>query len=171
MDENIGTIVVVALLAVVLAVFGGILLGAVFLRWSVRILQGFQPPYGRALLVVFLATIASFAASTALVFGLQAAGMFDVASLAASAEPDPQAMAAMLGTQLVISLGNSLVALLATAMFVKLLIEAPDGTALGYGRSLLVALLYVLMMTALMIGVVVVLAVVIGIGTALYAPA
>ena len=79
MDENIGTIVVVALLAVVLAVFGGILLGAVFLRWSVRILQGFQPPYGRALLVVFLATIASFAASMALVFGLQAAGVFVVA--------------------------------------------------------------------------------------------
>ena len=71
MDEQVGYIVV------------GVVL--VFLRWSVRILQGFRPPYGRALLVVFLATIASFAASVALVFGMQAAGLYDIEAMATAA--------------------------------------------------------------------------------------
>ena len=154
MDENMGVIVVVVLLGVVVGVFAGMLVGAVFLRWSMRILQGFRPPFGRALLVVFLATVASYVAFVALVFAMQAAGMYDLEAMAAAATPDPQAIAAMLGMQVVLSLVSSLMAWLATAVFVKLL----------------VALLYVLMMTALMIGVVVVLAVVIGIGTALYAP-
>ena len=171
MDEQVGYIVVGVVLVFLLAFVAGLFIGALFLRWSVRILQGFRPPYGRALLVVFLATIASFAASVALVFAMQAAGLYDIEAMATAATPDPQAMMAMMGAQAALSLGNFVFALLATALFVKLLIEAPDGTAPGYGRSLLVALLYVLMMTALMIGVVVVLAVVIGIGTALYAPA
>ena len=171
MDEQVGYIVVGVVLVFLLALVAGLFIGALFLRWSVRILQGFRPPYGRALLVVFLATIASIAASTALVLGMQAAGLYDIEAMAAAASPDPQAMMAMMGAQAALSLGNFVFALLATALFVKLLIEAPDGTAIGTGRALLVSLLYVLMMTALAIVVVVVLAMGIAVLTAVYAPA
>ena len=97
MDEQVGYIVVGVVLVFLLALVAGLFIGAVFLRWSVRILQGFRPPYGRALLVVFLATIASIAASTALVLGMQAAGLYDIEAMAAAATPDPQAMMAMMG--------------------------------------------------------------------------
>ena len=170
MDENMGVIVVVVLLGVVVGVFAGMLVGAVFLRWSVRILQGFRPPFGRALLVVFLATVASYVAFVALVFAMQAAGMYDLEAMAAAATPDPQAIAAMLGMQVVLSLVSSLMAWLATAVFVKLLVEKPEGGALGFGRSLLVSLLYVLMMTALVMVLVVLLALGIAFFAALYAP-
>ena len=164
MDQEMAAAVGIGILVGVLfAVVVAVLIGGLFLRWSVRILQGFSPGYGRSVLVVLVTMIAGFVASVVLVGVLVAAGMYDPSAIMLGAEPDPQALAAMMGAQAALSIGNLVFGLLLTALFVNLMIRMPDGSAIGFGRSLLVALLYLLMMMALMFVAVIIIAVLAGI--------
>ena len=159
-----GVAIVVMLVGLVVAVVFGVLIGALFLRWSVRILQGFSPGYGRSMLVVFVTMIAGFALSFILAFVLMSAGIFDMSALGTS--PDPQALASMMTAQLAISVGNLVIGLLLTGLFVHLMIVQPDGSKIGFGRSVLVALLYMLMMFVFVFVLALILVFVIGIGAA-----
>lgn len=137
----------------------GLLVGGLVLKFSVRLLQGFSPGYGKSILVVFLAGVAGAIINIVLtmVMGV-GAGM-----------GDPPAMgneAAMAGA-MVASLGVLAVSLLAalfiTAFFINLLIKSPDGQAIGFGRSCLVSLLYLVAMVVLGIVVGIVLGIIAGV--------
>lgn len=150
-------VLVVALLALVF----GVLIGGLFLRWSVRLLQDFSPGYGRSLLVVLAATVSGFILSVVLILML---GLGDPAEMAAlGSNPDPQLLAEMMGKQALVSLVNFVLGLGLVALFVHLLIRQPDGSAIGFGRALLIALLYVLMAVVLMVVCAIVLAVLLGV--------
>ena len=124
----------------------GLLVGGLVLKFSVRVLQGFSPSYGKSVLVVFLAGVAGFIVQIVLtmVMGL-GAGMGDPAAMAGN----EAAMAGMLMASLGVMAATLLVALFVTALLINLIIKAPDGQAIGYGRSCLVSLLYLVVMVLL----------------------
>ena len=165
--EEAGIAIVAVLVGMLVAVVFGVLLGALFLRWSVRILQGFSPSYGRALLTVFTTMIAGIALSFVLAFGLMAAGLLDVTAVGQT--PTPEALTSLLVAQATLGVINFIAGLLLTALFVNLLIQQPDGSRIGFGRSVLVALLYMLMTMALLFVLALILAFVIGIGAGMAA--
>ncbi|MFY2763248.1 hypothetical protein [Arenimonas sp. MALMAid1274] len=139
-----GMILVVALVAFVL----GLLIGGLVLKFSVRLIESFSPGYGKSVLVVFLAGVVGFVINiiVAMVMGVGATA----ASQAASADPTMAGAGAMMA-----SLGASAISLVASlfvsAFFINLIIKHPDGRAIGYGRSCLVALLYLVVMVVIAI--------------------
>ncbi len=136
----------------------GLLFAGLVLKVTVKLLQGFSPGYGKSLLVVFLATLAGFAINTLLSLAMGVGG--NAAMMAGDEAAMAGAMMASMGV-----LGIGLVAsLFITAFFVNLLIKQPDGQAIGFGRSCLVSLLYLVVMVVVTIIVSVVLGVVIGLG-------
>lgn len=138
---------------------GGLLIGGLVLKFTVRLLQGFSPGYGKSVLVVFLAMLVGFIVNIVLsmVMGVGNAAMMggDEAAMAS-------AMAASLGAMAI----SLLASLFITAFFVNLMIKQPDGQAIGFGRSCLVSLLYLVVMVVLVIIASLVLGVVIGLGAA-----
>lgn len=123
----------------------GLLVGGLILKFSVRLLQGFSPSYGKSILVVFLSGVVGFIIQMALtmVMGV-GAGMTDPASMGNEA-----AAAGMMMASLGIMGVSLLAALFITAFFINLLIKSPTGQAIGYGRSCLVSLLYLVAMVVL----------------------
>ena len=123
----------------------GLLVGGLILKFSVRLLQGFSPSYGKSILVVFLAGVAGFIINIVLtmVMGV-GAGMAESATMGNEAAAAGALMASLgiMGVSL-------LAALFITAFFINLLIKSPTGEAIGYGRSCLVSLLYLVAMVVL----------------------
>lgn len=137
-----------------------LLVGGLILKGSVRLVEGFAPGYGRSVLAVLAASLASFALSAvvSLLLGLggSALGTTDAGG-------DPTAAMAALGAA---SLLSSLVSVVATfvlmALAVHLLVPHPDGRRIGAGRACLVSLLYLVIFIVLAIVVGIVLAMVFG---------
>lgn len=150
------------MILVVLAVMmlGGLLIGGLVLKFTVRLLQGFSPSYGKSVLVVFLAMVVGF------VVNLVLSMVMGAGSAAAMSGGDEAAMAGMMAAQLGVMAVSLVASLFITAFFVNLLIKQPDGQAIGFGRSCLVSLLYLVVMVVLVIVVSLVLGLVIGLGAA-----
>lgn len=150
-----GMILVVSVVMMVL----GLLVGGLVLKFSVRLLQGFSPGYGKSVLVVFLAGVAAFIIQIVLsmVMGIGGGMAADPAAMGNEA-----AMAGMMMASLGIMGASLLAALFITALFVNLLIKSPDGQAIGYGRSCLVSLLYLVVMVVLGIVASIVIGIIIG---------
>jgi hypothetical protein len=143
-----------------LMMVAGLLVGGLVLKFTVRLLQGFSPGYGKSVLVVFLAGVVGF------IINIVLSMVMGVGSNAALMGGDEAAMAgAMMASMglMAISLVGSL---FITAFFVNLLIKQPDGQAIGYGRSCLVSLLYLVVIVVLGIIAAVVMGIVIGVGAA-----
>ena len=122
----------------------GLLVGGLVLKFSVRLLQGFSPGYGKSILVVFLSGVVGFIINIALtmVMGV-GAGMGDPSMMGGEA-----AMAGAMASLGIMGV-SLLAALFITAFFINLLIKSPTGQAIGYGRSCLVSLLYLVAMGVL----------------------
>ena len=144
------------LLAMAVMVVMGLLVGGLVLKFTVRLLQDFSPGYGKSVLVVFLAMVAGF------VLNIVLSMVMGVGGNAAMMGGDEAAMASALMASLGLMAISLLASLFITAFFVNLMIRQPDGQAIGFGRSCLVALLYLVVMVVLTIIASVVLGVVIG---------
>jgi hypothetical protein len=134
-----------------------LLVGALVLKFSVSLIEKFSPSYGRSLLAVLLAAIASFVVSVVLVlvFGLGAAGMAEGG--------DPTAAMSSMGMLPVLAnLLSFAISFLVMAFAVNLLIKRPDGSELGFGHACLVSLLYMAVMVVLFVIIGIVLALVFG---------
>lgn len=138
----------------------GLLIGGLVLKFTVRLLQGFSPGYGKSVLVVFLAMVAGFVLNVILSM------VMGVGSNAALMGGDEAAMAGAMMASLGLMAVSLVASLFITAAFVNLLIKQPDGQAIGFGRSCLIALLYLVVMVVLVIVASLVLGVVIGLGAA-----
>ncbi|WP_460455668.1 hypothetical protein [Arenimonas alkanexedens] len=124
----------------------GLLVGGLVLKFSVRMLQSFSPSYGKSVLVVFLAGVAGFIVNIVLTMAMGVGtGMGDPTAMAGNEAAMAGAMMASLGVMAI----SLLASLFITAFFVNLMIKAPDGRAIGFGRSCLVALLYLVVMVVL----------------------
>lgn len=126
------------LLVVVVMFVVALLIGGLVLKFSVRLLQDFSPGFGRSVLVVFASMVVGVIINIVLtmVMGV-GAGMGDPTMMGNEA-----AMAGMMAASLGIMAVSLLASLFVTAFFVNLLIKRPDGGAIGFGRSCLVALVY-----------------------------
>lgn len=163
-EEAIGAALVGVLVGTALAFVVLVLIGGLFLRWSVRAVQGFSPGYGRSVLTVAVASIVGIVVSVILVAVASAAGMIDPTAIDPT---DADALAALAGVQAMLGLANLVVSWLAASLFTHLMIRQPDGAAIPLGRAMLAGLLYVVMLVALglVIGVgLVVLAIAVGVG-------
>jgi hypothetical protein len=116
-----------------------VLLGGLVLKGSVRLVEGKAPSYGRALATVLLATIVMVAVSAIAAFALQFGGL-DLATAAA----EPAMAAAFLASQLGFVALEAVVALPVHATVVQWLLPGPDGRRIGFGRALLIALVYLM---------------------------
>jgi hypothetical protein len=132
-----------------------VLLGGLVLKGSVRLVEGKAPRYGRALLTVLLATIVMVAISAIAAFAMQFGGL----DLAVAAE-EPAMAAAFLASQVSFVVLEAFVALPVHAAAIHWLLPGPDGRRIGFGRALLIALLY-LVFSAVWICVVAAIAVVV----------
>lgn len=150
------------MILVVLAVMtvGGLLIGGLVLKFTVRLLQSFSPSYGKSVLVVFLAMVVGFIVNVVLSM------VMGVGSNAAMMAGDEAAMAGAMMASLGVMAISLLGSLFITAFFVNLIIKKPDGQAIGFGRSCLISLLYLVVMVVLVIVVSLVVGVVIGLGAA-----
>ncbi|MBW8369184.1 MAG: hypothetical protein K0M70_15170 [Arenimonas sp.] len=151
-----GMILVVLAVMVVL----GLLLGGLVLKVTVRLLQGFSPSFGKSVLVVFLAGVAGFVVNIVLSM------VMGVGSNMAMAGADEAAMAGAMMASLGAMAISLLASLFITALFVNLMIQQPTGQPIGYGRSCLISLLYLVVMVVIGIVASIVLALVVGIGAA-----
>lgn len=153
-----------ALVGILVIAVIGLLLAALILKLSVRMVEGFSPGYGRSLLVVVVAGIIGFAVNMVVsaAMGVGGAALPSMDGSEAAAAAVATMMGAMLGAMAV----SLLASLFITAACVNWLIRHPDGRAIGYGRSLLVSLLYLVIATVLGIVIGVVLGLVIGLGAA-----
>ncbi|PZO10565.1 MAG: hypothetical protein DCF27_02760 [Lysobacteraceae bacterium] len=151
-----GVILVVSAVMVVL----GLLLGGLVLKVTVRLLQGFSPGFGKSVLVVFLAGVVAFVINVVLSMAM------GVGNNMAMAGADEAALAGAMMASLGAMAISLLASLFITALFVNLLIKQPTGQPIGYGRSCLISLLYLVVMVVIGIGVSIILALVIGIGAA-----
>lgn len=144
------------LVGVLVLMVVGVLIGALILKFIVKLLEKFSPSYGKSVLVVFLAGVASFVVYMVLAMVMVGGG-------AATMDPNDQAaMAAIAGASLG-AMALSLVAyVLLYAGALHLLVKRPDGSAYGFGRASLAALLYTVVMTVLSIILSIVLAIVFG---------
>lgn len=148
------------LVAMAVMVVLGLLFGGLVLKFTVRLLQGFSPGYGKSVLVVFLAGLTGF------VLNIILSMVMGVGSNAALMAGDEAAAAGAMMASLGLMAISLLASLFITAFFVNLLIKQPDGQAIGYGRSCLVSLLYLVVMVVLAIIFSIVIGVVIGLGAA-----
>ena len=125
----------------------GLPIAALILKLSVRIAAGFSPGFLRCLGVVALATVLGFFVNAAVSMLL---GLGDMGA-AGMGGGDPEAAAAAMagaGAAILGAMGLSLlVGFLLTALLVNLLIKRADGSAIGFGRSLLVVLVYAVILT------------------------
>ena len=142
------------------AMLGSLLIGGLVLKFTVRLLQGFSPGYGKSVLVVFLAMVVGF------IVNILLSVVMGVGGNAAMMRGDEAALAGAMAAQLGVMAISLVGSLFITAFFVNLLIKQPDGQAIGFGRSCLVSLLYLVVMVVLVIVVSLVLGVVIGLGAA-----
>lgn len=144
----------------------GLLFGGLVLKGCVRLLESFSPGYWRCVGVVFLAMVGSFVVNlvATLVMGGGLAAMADPAA----AHADPMGMLAAMSGIWAVSLAA---ALLIYAALINLVLRKPDGTAIGFGRSLLSALLYMVAMMVITFVVAFVLAIFFGAGLAAMAGA
>lgn len=154
-----------ALGGIVLVIFAvvavlGVLFGGLVLKLTVRVLQSFSPGYGVSVLVVFLSLVAGFVINVALGMAM------GVGNSMAMAGGDEAAMAGAMMASLGASAISLLASLFITAFFVNLMIKQPSGLAIGFGRSCLISLLYLVVMVAIAVVVGIVLALVVGIGAA-----
>lgn len=138
----------------------GLLFGGLVLKFTVRLLQRFSPGYGKSVLVVFLA------GGTGFVLNLLLSMAMGVGSNAALMGGDEAAMAGAMMAGLGLMAISLLASVFITAFFVNLMIRQPGGQAIGYGRSCLVALLYLVVMVVLAVILSLVAGVVIGLGAA-----
>ena len=153
-------LVIFAVMAVV-----GLLFGGLVLKYTVRLLQSFAPGYGVSVLVVFLSAVAGFVVNIALSMAM------GVGNSMAMAGADEAAMAGAMMASLGAMAISLLASLFITAFFINLMIKAPGGQAIGFGRSCLVSLLYLVVMVVIGIVMSIVLAMVVGIGAAGFAGA
>jgi len=158
--ENMAALGGVVLVVLALVVVVGVLIGGLVLKFTVRMLQSFSPGYGKSVLVVLLAGVAGLVVNVVLSMAM------GVGNSAMMAGGDQAAMAGAMMASLGATAISLVASLFITAFFVNLLIKQPDGQAIGFGRSCLVSLLYLLVMVVLTIIVSVVLALVIGLGAA-----
>lgn len=121
----------------------GLPIAALILKLSVRIAAGFSPGFLRSLGVVVLATVVGFFLNAA--FSM----LFGIGDIGAGGDPEAAAAAmAGAGAAILGAMGLSLLAgFLVTALLVNLLIKRADGSAIGFGRSLLVVLVYAVILT------------------------
>lgn len=128
--------------------------GALMLKWSMRLLEKFSPPYLRCCLAMLASTLGSFAINFVVWFAAAYAVSSD--SLAAD---DYGRMAlvqfAALGVGIV-------VAFIANALAIRRLIRRPDGSTLDFGRACLVGLLQMAFLFVLYCLLLLVLVVVLG---------
>ena len=121
----------------------GLLVAAFILKLSVRFVGGFSPGYLRSLGAVVVAAILGFIVNLVLtmVFGI-GGGMMGAG--------DPEAAAAaMAGTGMAVMGLGFLVGFFINAFCVNWIIKRPDGSAIGFGRSLLVVLVYMIILVVL----------------------
>ena len=152
-----GGMILVAMLVMGVA---GLLIGGLVLKFTVRLLQGFSPGYGKSVLVVFLSMVVGFIINIVLsmVMGVGSSAAAGAGSEAAMAG----AMMASLG-----AMALSLVAsLFITAFFINLMLKQPNGQDIGFGRSCLVSLLYLVVMVVLGIIASIAVGVIVGVGAA-----
>jgi len=122
----------------------GLLVAALFLKLSVRIVAGFSPGYLRSLGAVVVAAVLTFIVNLVLttVFGLGGGMMAG----------DPEAAAAAMAGTGLLAMGLAFVfGFLINAFCVNWLIKRPDGSAMGFGRALLVVLVYMIIVIVLSI--------------------
>lgn len=159
-----------------MAAVGGVLFGtllflvvmlvvaAFILKLSVRMVEGFSPGFGRSLATVALAAVIGFVANIIVSMAFGVGGMAGM-GLDGS---DPEAAAAAMASAGMAMMGVMVVSLalgwLINAFCVNLLLRHPDGRAIGFGRSLLVSLLYLVILTIIGIVIGVVLGLVLGAG-------
>ena len=158
--ENMAALGGMVLVIFAVMVVVGLLIGGLVLKYTVRLLQSFSPSYGKSVLVVFLSGVAGFVLNIALTM------VMGVGNSMAMAGADEAAMAGAMMASLGVMAISLLASLFITAFFVNLMIKAPDGQAIGFGRSCLVSLLYLVVMVVLGIAASFALALVIGIGAA-----
>ena len=70
----------------------GLLVGGLVLKFSVRLLQGFSPSYGKSILVVFLAGVAGFIINLVLTMVMAIAASLPIADGSAMPAPTPITM-------------------------------------------------------------------------------
>jgi len=151
------------LFGAVIAALVGLLVAGLVLKFSVRLVAGFSPGYWRAVLAVLLAAIAGF------VVNIVAMGALGVGANMAALGPNPDpsvAMAAMGGAWLGAMAISMVASLLLNALFINWLLKHPDGRSIGFGRSVLVALLYMVALFVLAFIFTFVIGLVVGIGAA-----
>lgn len=130
-----GMLIGFALMFLFLAV-AGVLLGGLFLKLAVKLIEKFPLGYGRACLVAFVSGLASmivsFIVSMVLAFAFGATG---------ASEDNYGAVA----TSMLLSMGiGAVLGFLINAGAIHLLVKRPDGSDLGFGRACLVSLLQLL---------------------------
>jgi hypothetical protein len=151
------------LFGAVIAVVIGLLVAGLVLKFSVRLVAGFSPGYGRSVLVVLLAGIVGF------IVNIVAMSVLGVGANMASMgpNPDPSVMMAAMGGAWLGAMAISMVAgLLLYGFFINWLLKRPDGGSIGFGRSVLAALLYLVVMFVLAFIFAFVIGIVAGIGAA-----
>lgn len=132
-----------ALVIMLVAVIVGLLIAGLILKFSVRLVAGFSPGYGRSLLTVLAAAVLGFIVNIVLtaVFGV-GGGMMGGGLAGGDPEAAAAAMAgagmAMMGVMAV----SAIVNLFILAACINWIIKRPGGIAIGFGRSLLAALVY-----------------------------
>ena len=127
-----------------------LLIAGLIMKVSVRLVEGFSPSYGRALLVVVIAAVIGFVLNIVISMVMGVGGMAAGGAMGGS---DPEAAAAAMaamGTAMLGVFAITLVAsLIVNAFCINWLIKHPDGRAIGFGKSLLVALLYLVILTVI----------------------
>lgn len=136
--SQLGILLIPMLVGLVL----GVLVGALILKLSVKLVEKFSLPYGRACLTVIVAFALGFAINfvIGLVIGLIAAG----AGLVSASDPS-----GLVGLQLVSGGIGLVVGFFINAAVINWMVKRPDGSALGFGRACLVALVYLLIFVVL----------------------
>jgi hypothetical protein len=151
------------LFGAVIAVVIGLLVAGLVLKFSVRLVAGFSPGYWRAVLVVLLAGIVGF------IVNIVAMSLLGVGSSMAAMGPNPDpsvVMAAMGGAWLGAMAISMIAGLLLYGFFINWLLKQPDGGSIGFGRSVLAALLYLVAMFVLAFIFTFVIGIVAGLGAA-----
>lgn len=128
--------------------------GALMLKFSIRLLEKFSPPYLRCCLAMLASTLGSFAINFVAWF----AAAYAVSSDSLAADDYGRMVLvqfAALGVGVV-------VAFIANALAIRRLIRRPDGSALDFGRACLVGLLQMVFLFVLYCLLLLVLVVVLG---------
>lgn len=121
----------------------GLLVAALILKLSVRVAAGFSPGYLRSLGAVVVAAVLGFIVNVILTM------VFGIGGGALGAGDPEAAAAAMAGTGLAVMGLSLVISYFINAFCVNWLIKRPDGGSIGFGRSLLVVLVYMIILVVL----------------------